>query len=247
MAEGHGHHHARLRQGDDRRGLPPDDHVLPAGRPRRHADRADRDRKQGRAGSLHPRHAPAGRGRQGRRRGPLQGRTLPCPAAALTALDQGGRLLLPDCDARDPRPDSLPRRQPASLEARTAAPCEAAGHDGAGLPDHRRGHPDRPPARPRRRAGHRPGSGPVAAQLLVGQAAVHPRPARPAQVGLSLPSPDAEEPRDRARLLAAGPARREGGAASSPLALADPRPQTRPSLLPQTVPLKSLISAHTVT
>ena len=38
MAEGHGYHHARFRQGDDRRGLPPDDHVFPAGRPRRHAD-----------------------------------------------------------------------------------------------------------------------------------------------------------------------------------------------------------------
>ena len=39
---GHRRHHARLRQGDDRRGLPPDDGVLPAGRARRHADRADR-------------------------------------------------------------------------------------------------------------------------------------------------------------------------------------------------------------
>ena len=42
--EGHRRHHARLRQGDDRRGLPPDDHVLPAGRAWRDADRADRDR-----------------------------------------------------------------------------------------------------------------------------------------------------------------------------------------------------------
>ena len=37
----HRRHHARLRQGDDRRGLSPDDHVLPAGRARRDADRAD--------------------------------------------------------------------------------------------------------------------------------------------------------------------------------------------------------------
>ena len=37
-------HHPRSRQGPDRRGLPPDDHVFPPGRPRRHADRADRDR-----------------------------------------------------------------------------------------------------------------------------------------------------------------------------------------------------------
>ena len=41
--EGHRRHHARLRQGDDRRGLPPDDHVLPAGRAWRDADRADRE------------------------------------------------------------------------------------------------------------------------------------------------------------------------------------------------------------
>jgi glycine dehydrogenase subunit 2 len=40
-----GRHHARLRQGDDRRGLSPDDHVLPAGRAWRDADRADRERE----------------------------------------------------------------------------------------------------------------------------------------------------------------------------------------------------------
>ena len=39
-----GRQHARSRQGADRRGLPPDDHVFPAGRPRRDAGRADRDR-----------------------------------------------------------------------------------------------------------------------------------------------------------------------------------------------------------
>ena len=36
--------HARSRQGADRRGLPPDDHVFPAGRPWSDAGRADRDR-----------------------------------------------------------------------------------------------------------------------------------------------------------------------------------------------------------
>ena len=49
LAQGYRRHHARLRQGDDRRGLPPDDHVLPAGRPWRHADRADRSRNRSRA------------------------------------------------------------------------------------------------------------------------------------------------------------------------------------------------------
>ena len=47
LAGGDRRHHARLRQGDDRRGLPPDDHVFPAGGARRDADRADRDRVQG--------------------------------------------------------------------------------------------------------------------------------------------------------------------------------------------------------
>ena len=39
-----GLHHARCRQGADRRGLPPDDGVFPARRPRRDAGRADGDR-----------------------------------------------------------------------------------------------------------------------------------------------------------------------------------------------------------
>jgi hypothetical protein len=38
--------HARPRQGADRRGLPPDDDVFPAGGPRRDAGRADRDRSK---------------------------------------------------------------------------------------------------------------------------------------------------------------------------------------------------------
>ena len=62
LAEGHGRHHARLRQGDDRRGLPPDDHVLPAGGARRDADRADRDRVQGEPRSLRYHAASVGRG-----------------------------------------------------------------------------------------------------------------------------------------------------------------------------------------
>ena len=52
-------HHARSRQGADRRGLSPDDHVFPAGRPRRDAGRADRDREQGRARPVHRRAAAA--------------------------------------------------------------------------------------------------------------------------------------------------------------------------------------------
>ena len=41
MAQGHWAHDARLRQGDDRRGLSPDDGLFPAHRARRDADRAD--------------------------------------------------------------------------------------------------------------------------------------------------------------------------------------------------------------
>ena len=44
-----GLHHDRSRQGADRRRLPPDDHVFPAGRPWRDAGRADRNGIQGRA------------------------------------------------------------------------------------------------------------------------------------------------------------------------------------------------------
>ena len=46
--------HDRCRQGADRRGLPPDDHVLPAGRARRDAGRADRDGIQGEPRPVHP-------------------------------------------------------------------------------------------------------------------------------------------------------------------------------------------------
>ncbi len=61
---------ARHRQGPDRRGLPPDDGLFPAGGPRRHAGRADRDREQGRAGPVHRLACAAwrsGRGRATRR------------------------------------------------------------------------------------------------------------------------------------------------------------------------------------
>ena len=54
------------RQGADRRGLPPDDHVFPAGRPRRDAGRADRDRIEGEPRPVHRRAArrsPSGRRR----------------------------------------------------------------------------------------------------------------------------------------------------------------------------------------
>ena len=44
---------ARCGQGADRRGLPPDDGLLPAGGPRRHAGRAHRNGEQGGSGPLH--------------------------------------------------------------------------------------------------------------------------------------------------------------------------------------------------
>jgi hypothetical protein len=65
--------HARPRQGADRRGLPPDDHVFPAGRPRRDAGRADRDRVQGEPRPVHRRDALDRRAGQGRRREPQGG------------------------------------------------------------------------------------------------------------------------------------------------------------------------------
>src|SRR5690606_9782722 len=116
--------------------------------------------------------------------------------------------------ALDPRPllAAFIAAAPPGAGAAFASP----GDDGPGVSGHPARRFDRPPARPRRRACHRPGPGDRAAQLLVGQAAVHPRPARAAEVGLSLPPPDAEEARDRPRLLAADPARRETGAAPPP-------------------------------
>ena len=45
--------HDRRRQGADRRGLPPDDHVFPAGRPWRDAGRADGDGVQGEPRPVH--------------------------------------------------------------------------------------------------------------------------------------------------------------------------------------------------
>ena len=73
--------HARLCQGDDRRGLSPDDHVLPAGGAWRDADRADREPGQGRPRPVHRRPEVAGRARQvGHRRRRLQGGALVRPA-----------------------------------------------------------------------------------------------------------------------------------------------------------------------
>ena len=73
----HRRHHARFRQGDDRRGLPPDDHVFPAGRPRRDADRADGVGVEGLPRPVH-RHAPrSGHAGQGGR-----GRAVPAVAGA---------------------------------------------------------------------------------------------------------------------------------------------------------------------
>ena len=83
LAGGHRRHHARLRQGDDRRGLPPDDHVLPAGRARRDADRADREpspRQTSTASATpcwrSPQRAKAGDAER------VQGRAAPAPRAA---------------------------------------------------------------------------------------------------------------------------------------------------------------------
>ena len=80
LARRHRHHHARFRQGDDRRGLSPDDRVLPAGRARRHADRADRIGKQGFARPVR-RHAARSRvGRETRRQGAFRGGAALRPA-----------------------------------------------------------------------------------------------------------------------------------------------------------------------
>ena len=68
FSEGHRDHHARFRQGADRRRLSSDDDVFPAGRARRDADRADRDREQGDA-----RRVRCG-GKGARRRGPRRRR-----------------------------------------------------------------------------------------------------------------------------------------------------------------------------
>ena len=54
VPEGHRRHHARHRQGADRRGLSSDDDVLPARRPRRHADRAHGNGIEARARRVHP-------------------------------------------------------------------------------------------------------------------------------------------------------------------------------------------------
>ena len=63
----HRRHHARFRQGDDRRGLSSDDDVFPAGRPRRHADRAHGIGIEGKPRPLHPCAARDGAGSEGRK------------------------------------------------------------------------------------------------------------------------------------------------------------------------------------
>ena len=80
LPQGHRRQHPRFRQGDDRRGLSPDDHVLPAGGAWRDADRADREPGQGRPRPVHrapcarspsaPRAAPRPRTSRPRRASP---------------------------------------------------------------------------------------------------------------------------------------------------------------------------------
>ena len=104
------------------------------------------------------------------------------------------------------------------------------------LPGGAAGHPDRAPAGSRRRSRHRRRPDADPEKLVLGQAPVHSRPICAAEMGLSLPSPDAEEARVRTGLLATGAPRREDRDQTlqpSPLA----RPKERSALFPQTVPL----------
>ena len=103
--QGHRGQHTRLRQGDDRRGLPSDDHVLPAGGAWRDADRTDREPGQGGSRPVHRSAAFAhGTGQDRYRSRGIQGRTAvraASPAgrdprgtqagAALAALEQSAR------------------------------------------------------------------------------------------------------------------------------------------------------------
>lgn len=73
---------ARRRQGADRRGLPPDDGLLPARRPWRDAGGADRDRIEGSARPVHRRAAQRGGAGEGRRCQP-EDRTALRPRARL--------------------------------------------------------------------------------------------------------------------------------------------------------------------
>ena len=101
LLEGHRRHHARFRQGDDRRGLSSDDDVFPAGRPRRHADRADRDRRsQGLARPLHRRAARPGPRRQARRHRALH--RAPCSPRAAASTKPAPRASR-CCAGRSPR------------------------------------------------------------------------------------------------------------------------------------------------
>ena len=100
-----GRQHARFRQGDDRRRLSSDDHVLPAGGPWRPADRAHREPGQGGSRPVHRRLALSCRAREERHRHRgFQGRAALRPAppprrdargaqarATLAAVEQSAR------------------------------------------------------------------------------------------------------------------------------------------------------------
>jgi hypothetical protein len=106
VPEGHRRLHARFRQGDDRRGLPSDDDVFPARRPRRDVDRADGIREPGIARRLHRHAAPPGR----------------------RSEEAGLGSLLPRRPA--PHPPPPPRRD--ARGARPGAALEAAGGEAGG-------------------------------------------------------------------------------------------------------------------
>jgi hypothetical protein len=87
--QGHRGHHPRFRQGADRRGVSPDDDVFSAGRARRLADRADRDREQSRSRPVRRGVARPRRARPGGRRRRLPRRAAPHPAPP-ARRDRGG-------------------------------------------------------------------------------------------------------------------------------------------------------------
>lgn len=106
--------------------------------------------------------------------------------------------------------------------------------------------PDCSPAWTGRRSGHCTGPNPGASQLLLGQAPVHPRPACAPALRLSVPPPDAEEPRDRARLLARRLAGRETCAAAASSASRSAASQVSPRLASNFPPLESFDCAVAV-
>ena len=98
LAGRHRRHHARFRQGHDRRGLSPHDRVLPAGGARRHADRADGIGIEAQPRPVHRELARAGRSRESRRRRPLPRRAPLCPPPP-PRRDQGRARAAPPLDA----------------------------------------------------------------------------------------------------------------------------------------------------